>query len=130
MTTFSVLVTKPPYDSEHALKALRYCENLLQSGQIVDHVFFYQGGVNNANSLISPPSDEINLYQGWVDLLARYPSLKLLVCVTAATKRGLVNQQYANELGISQFTVQEPFAQAGLGDFFTRLHDCKQLVQF
>lgn len=130
MATFSLLVTKPPYDSEHALKAVRFCENLLRSGHLVDHVFFYQGGVHNANCLITPPSDEVNLYRSWTQLLCLHPTLKLLVCVTAATKRGLVDSTYATEIGLPQFTIQAPFEQAGLGDFFTRVHECEQLVQF
>ncbi len=53
-----------------------------------------------------------------------------MVCVTAAVKRGLLCATEAQDAGVTAVTLQAPFEQVGLGEFFTQLHDCDHLVQF
>ena len=40
------------------------------------------------------------------------------------------SEMEAKENGIAQANLTAPFEQAGLGEFFTALHECNRLVQF
>ena len=62
--------------------------------------------------------------------LSEAHNVKLLVCITAAIKRGIVSEQEAVNNGIASANLSAPFIQAGLGEFFTELHNCTRLVQF
>ncbi|WP_232363057.1 DsrE family protein [Alteromonas mediterranea] len=73
--------------------------------------------------------DELFAYDGWKALAADH-NVNLMVCITAAVKRGIVSEMEAKENGIAQANLTTPFEQAGLGEFFTALHECNRLVQF
>jgi tRNA 2-thiouridine synthesizing protein D len=53
----------------------------------------------------------------------------MLVCVTSALRRGVVDSETATQEGLSQHNLAVPFQQVGLGEFFTRLHSVDNLVQ-
>ncbi|GEA08549.1 hypothetical protein KUL42_33100 [Alteromonas sp. KUL42] len=74
-------------------------------------------------------SDELYAYNEW-KALAENHKITLLVCITAAVKRGVVSEQEAIENGLSIANLVSPFEQAGLGEFFSELHNCDRLVQF
>ena len=129
MTTYSILVTQAPSDSQLPYSAIQFCHALVKAGHAIDNIFFYGPGVYNANRLQSPSQDEINIYQQWCDI-AHLSGAHLLVCVTAALKRGIVDSAEASQLGLDAHTITTPFKQSGLGDFFTALHHCDGLIQF
>ncbi|WP_189408500.1 sulfurtransferase complex subunit TusD [Alteromonas halophila] len=129
MSNFSVLITTPPYDSSAGASALTFIEQAIAQGNVVNHVFFYQQGVYHANSFIRPPGDEIAMPDAWRSLHESF-GVRLLVCITAALKRGVCDVHNAQEHEINAANMTAPFEQAGLGEFFTALHECDQLVQF
>lgn len=124
----SVLITCSPEAQNQCLNALHYCRELLNQGLIINQVFFYQAGVYHANGLI-PDNSGLNINQQWAELSEQY-SLPLLVCVGAASKRGIIDQNQAVQSGLSNYTLYPPFKQVGLGEFFTILHNSDKLVQF
>ncbi len=73
--------------------------------------------------------NDFYVYGAWESLASTH-NTQLLVCITAAVKRGIVSQQEAAESGISAVNLTAPFVQAGLGEFFSELHQCERLVQF
>ena len=128
MTTISVLVTCSPEQINTSLNALAYCEALAQHATI-GQVFFYQQGVLHANGMIAPGTGDIHFPTRWATLANQF-KFPLRVCVGAATKRGIIDQEQADELGISQPTLHSSFEQVGLGEFFSELHNSSKLVQF
>jgi len=126
---FSVVVTGAPYGSQSASTAYQFCAGVCQAGHQIAGVFFYQEGVLNASQLISPASDEINLPQSWAELAAEY-QFPLEVCVSAALRRGIVDQHEAMQLGLTQFNLKAPFVLSGLGQLAELSANCDRLVQF
>jgi len=63
-------------------------------------VFFYYDGVNNANKLSEPQSDDRNLVKMWGEL-ANEHNLDLVVCVAAALRRGIKDEILADGFRIS-----------------------------
>lgn len=126
MTTYSLLITHSPSDVTQTIAAQQFAQNLQLQGHHLDNIFFYGEGVLHANALNLAPSDEHATYHHWCNL-HHTTQCQLLVCITAAIKRGVVS---ADEAKDDMHNLHEPFEQAGLGEFFSALHQCNKLVQF
>ena len=129
MASYSILVTSSPFASDSAYQAAEFCRKLVQAEHTVDQIFFYQDGVYHANCLISPPSDECSPYQVWTQLNGDL-GIPLIVCVTAAIRRGIISEQEAASSDNLNANLQPPFTDTGLGEFFSLLHQSDNLVQF
>ncbi|WP_421134597.1 sulfurtransferase complex subunit TusD [Alteromonas sp. A079] len=129
MTNYSILVTSPPYYGDAALRMASFIDGVLDNGDTVDNVFFYGEGVHHCNQFAVQTGDEFYSYEYWTQLSSSH-NTALLVCVTAAIKRGVVSVDEAKDNGVDGANLVAPFQQAGLGEFFTALHACNRLVQF
>jgi tRNA 2-thiouridine synthesizing protein D len=114
-TRFTVMVSKSPFDSRNAQNALRFCHAALAQGHSILQVFFYQTGVHNASALLMPNADELNIYKMWCDLSKQY-NIDLNVCVSAASRRGVVDSQIASTPAAAN--LKPPFTQVGLSAYF------------
>lgn len=110
---YLINVTAPP-SSQTSLSALRFCQALLRKGHNISRVFFYGDGVYNANSLLSPPSDENNMEQLWREF-GQGENIELIVCIAAAVRRGLLNEEEAKRYDKAASNIQSPFVVSGLG---------------
>ncbi|AIF99058.1 sulfurtransferase complex subunit TusD [Alteromonas australica] len=129
MKAYSILITSSPYHGDCAQRALAFIDGLLANGDTLKHVFFYGDGVYHCNNMMLQSGNDFYVYGAWESLASTH-NTQLLVCITAAVKRGIVSQQEAAENGISAVNLTAPFVQAGLGEFFSELHQCERLVQF
>lgn len=129
MSTFSLLITKPSFDTQDAYSAYRFAVSALKLHHAIKGIFFYQAGVHNSNAFQTGHSDELNLYQKWI-ALAKTHDIPLLVCVTAANRRGIINQQDAVDLDIKHFNLTAPFTEVGLGDLVELLNVSDRVLQF
>jgi tRNA 2-thiouridine synthesizing protein D len=126
---FSIIVSGAPYGAQSGSSAYQFCAAAVSAGHEIAGVFFYQEGVLNASQLVSPASDEINLPVLWAALASEF-QFPLEVCVSAALRRGIVSQQEAVQLGLTQFNLQTPFVLSGLGQLAELSANCDRLVQF
>ncbi len=129
MSSFCILVTDPPYGAQGAVSAYLFSLAAVAAGHSIKGIFFYQGGVQNANSLLFPASDEVNLYENWVRLAAEH-QISLEVCVAAALRRGVIDQSEAEQNQMTNFNLQAPFKLSGLGQLAELASTCDRLVQF
>ena len=129
MAVFTLLVTHSPFDTQSSYSAYRFGLAAIENGHEINGVFFYQSGVNNSNRFQSGHSDEINMYEKWCQL-NKVSGVPLQVCVTAANRRGIINQQDAEDLDISHFNLAEPFEEVGLGDLISLINQADRTVQF
>lgn len=90
---------------------------------------FYREGVSNANQLVSPASDEFDLPKAWIALASRY-NIPLQVCVAAALRRGVVDEQQAKEQGLLSSNMATKFELSGLGALAQAMLTCDRVVQF
>lgn len=126
---FTVVVSSGPYGSQGASSAYQFCATAVQAGHKIVGVFFYQEGVLNASQLVSPASDEVNLPELWASLATEH-QFPLEVCVSAALRRGVVNEIEAKQLALTQFNLKAPFALSGLGQLAELSAAADRVIQF
>lgn len=129
MLNYCLLVTGPAYGTQQASSAWQFAQALLAGGHRITSVFFYREGVLNANQLSSPASDEFDLVRAWVDLAQRH-GVELNVCVAAALRRGVADEQEAAQLALAAANLQPGFTLSGLGSLAEAALSNDRLVQF
>ena len=81
-------------------------------------MFFYHDGVKTRPSLTEPPQDDRNIVNRWAKL-AEENKIDLVVCVAAALRRGIKEENLAQGFRIS-----------GLGQLVEAGIKCDRLVTF
>ena len=129
MSSFTLLVTSAPYSGQSAYSAYRFAVAAVESTHLIKGIFFYQGGALNGSELQLIPSNEFNLHQAWKQLSADH-NIPLMVCVSAANKRGITSVQDAEAADQIHHSLSPEFQSVGLGDLAILLADSDRLVQF
>jgi tRNA 2-thiouridine synthesizing protein D len=83
---YAIQVNGAPGTSIAAAHALQFIRAALAKGHEISLVFFYYDGV--CNGLARADSPAVDLAGDWAELAARR-GLKLILCVSAAERRGL-----------------------------------------
>jgi len=97
---FGILVNEGPFTHQASDSAYRFTVAAIEKGHKVERVFFYNDGVNNANKLSEPQSDDRNLVKLW-STLGQENEIDLVVCVAAALRRGIKEEVLADGFRIS-----------------------------
>lgn len=126
---YSILVTGAPYGTQQASAAYQFSLALLARGHQLHSLFFYREGVLNGNQLTVPASDELDLVRLWQRLAADH-QVKLNVCVAAALRRGVIDNNEARQQEGVQANLQPGFSMSGLGSLAQASLSCDRLVQF
>jgi len=129
MSSFTLLVTSAPFSQQNAYSAYRFALAAVQSKHSVNGIFFYQSGTLNGSSLQTTPSDEFDLYDAWQKLSLKY-NVPLMVCVSAAIKRGIITNDDARDSDNPHFSLTSPFESVGLGELAILINDSDRLIQF
>ena len=129
MPSFTLLVTTAPFSQQNAYSAYRFALAAVQSKHRVNGIFFYQSGALNGSSLQITPSDEFDLYTAWVKLSQQY-QVPIMVCVSAASKRGITTAEDARESDNANFSLTAPFESVGLGELAILISNSDRLIQF
>jgi len=110
----SVLVNEGPYQHQSADSAIQFTKAALEKGHEVMRVFFYHDGVNNGTRFAVPPQDDRNIAQQWTELAAKY-DLDLVICIAAAQRRGILDENEAKRQGKDGHNMADGFRISGLG---------------
>jgi tRNA 2-thiouridine synthesizing protein D len=126
---FSVLVNEGPYTHQASDTAYNFTKAALETGHEIFRVFFYHDGVNNATRLTVPPSDERNIQKNWSALAEQY-KLDLVVCIAAAQRRGILDENEAKRQGKDAHNLAPGFRISGLGQLIEAGIQADRLVTF
>jgi len=129
MASFTLLVTSAPFSEQGAYSAYRFALAAAQAKHSINGIFFYQSGTLNGSSLQITPSNEFDLYAAWEKLSQQY-QVPLMVCVSAASKRGVTTAEDAQESDNPHFSLAAPFESVGLGELATLISSSDRLLQF
>jgi len=123
---YSLIVTSPLYGRQGSATALNFAKALIAEGHRLQAVFFYLDGVSNALATSFPTSDEINIHQQWL-VLKQQANCDLLVCSAAAYRRGILDHEQAQQLGLSA-NMSSQFTVSGLAEMATVMLSADRVV--
>lgn len=126
---FSLAVYGAPHSSQASDSAYRFALAALQQGHQIQRLFFYADGVHNATSLAAPPQDEPHLPERW-QRLAQEHNIDMVVCIAAALRRGILNEQEAARYEKPAANVLAGFEVSGLGQLVDAAVCSDRLITF
>ncbi len=124
-----ILVNEGPYQHQASDSAYQFAKAALEKGHEIFRVFFYHDGVQNATRLGAPPQDDRNITQNWSEL-AKQHNVDLVVCVAAALRRGILDENEAKRNGKDANNLAEGYRISGLGQLIEAGIQCDRLVVF
>ncbi|MCK7492950.1 MAG: sulfurtransferase complex subunit TusD [Comamonadaceae bacterium] len=85
---FAIQINGAPYQCEGSDTGYQFIKAALRQGHEILRVFFYGEGIYNGLAYAMPPDDERQVVGRWSELAAQY-GIDLVVCISAAQRRGL-----------------------------------------
>ena len=120
------------YSAAHApssRRALRFAEAALAGGHEIVRLFFYQDGVHSASSNIVVPQDEQDLARQWATFVREH-QLDAVVCIAAALRRGVLNEEEAARYQRPAVNLDAPWELSGLGQLHDAVQSADRLICF
>ena len=124
----SLVVNAAPEEGQSAWSAYQFALAALARGHSLYRIFFYHSGVVNASTSHRPPQDEIDLTALWQELAASH-RLDLVVCISAAKRRGVFNVTEAKRHH-TVANLAEGFELSGLGQYTDALVHSDRVISF
>lgn len=126
---FAILVNEGPYTHQASDSAYQFAKAALAKGHEIYRVFFYHDGVNNASRLTVPPQDDRHIVNRW-SALAQEHGVDLVVCIAAAQRRGMLDENEAKRQGKDADNIAPGFRISGLGQLVEAGIQADRLVTF
>jgi tRNA 2-thiouridine synthesizing protein D len=126
---YAIQINSSPYHSNSGNTAYHFIKAALTAGHQVFRVFFYQEGIYHAFKYATPPDDEFNITQKWSELAREY-QIDLVVCISAAQRRGLLHSDEALRQGKQDNDLAEGFRISGLGQLVEATLECDRFLVF
>ena len=118
-----------PYTHQASDSAYHFTAAALRAGHEIVRIFFYQDGVNNGTRLSIPPQDDRNISERW-SALAEQHDVELILCVAAAQRRGLLDEDEAKRAGKDSNNMAPGFQISGLGQLIDAGIQADRLIVF
>jgi len=125
----SIMVSEGPYTHQASDSAYRFTKAALEKGHEIFRVFFYHDGVNNGTRFTVPPQDDRNLQKLWSELAEQH-NLDMVVCIAAAQRRGIMDENEAKRQGLDGNNIAPGFRISGLGQLIEAGIQSDRLVSF
>ena len=126
---FGIVVNEGPYTHQASDSAYHFIKSALDQGHEVMRVFFYHDGVNNGTRLTTPPQDDRHITNRWTEL-AKEHDLDLVLCVAAAQRRGIVDEDEQRRNSKDSNNIAEGFRISGLGQLIEAGIQADRLITF
>ncbi|MDQ7091637.1 MAG: sulfurtransferase complex subunit TusD [Methylococcales bacterium] len=126
---YAIQINSSPYASNAGYHAYQFIKTALLMKHEVFRVFFYQEGIYHALHHASPPDDERHLTVLWSELAAEY-SVDLVVCISAAQRRGLLHQDEAVKQQKQGDDLAAGFRISGLGQLVEATLKAERFIVF
>ena len=110
-------------------RALQFAQAALAGGHEIVRLFFYQDGVYSAANSVVTPQDEQDIAQQWRAFVSEH-QLDGVVCIAAALRRGVLNNEEASRYQRSAVNIDAPWALSGLGQLHDAIQDADRLICF
>ena len=129
MMKYAIQINSSPYQSNSGETAYQFIKCALEMGHEVVRVFFYQEGIYHAFRYLTLPEDEVQVGGRWSALVREY-NIDMVVCISAAQRRGLLEGTEANRQGKKDNDVADGFRIAGLGQWVEAMLVADRFIEF
>lgn len=126
---FAIMVSEGPYTHQATDSAYQFAKAAIAKGHEVMRVFFYHDGVNNGTRLTVPPQDDRHVVNRWSELAAQN-NIDMVICIAAAQRRGLLDENEAKRQGKDANNIAPNFRISGLGQLVEAGIQADRLVVF
>jgi len=126
---YAIQVNTSPNNSNLGYSAYQFIKAALQKDHEIFRVFFYQDGIYHALKFSTPPDDELQMTAKWTRL-AREHKVDLVVCISAAQRRGLLSADEAKRQGKGDQDLAEGFRISGLGQLLEAVLLADRFIEF
>lgn len=126
---FSLVITGAPHSSSAPYSALRFARAALANGHRIYRVFLQGDGVLCASTLGQAPQDLLDVPALWQALAAEH-QLDIVVCVSSALKRGVLNEREAKRYGKVHFNMSDSMDLSGLGQLMDAVQQSDRVITF
>ena len=125
----SLLIQGDPWTTDAPAAALKFARAAVAAGHGVRRAFFHGDAASIANRGAMPPQDEENIAAAWVEF-ATCHDIPLTACIASAARRGVVDADAAERLGLAGATVRDGFELGGLGQMIEAMEGAERTVTF
>ncbi len=126
---YAIQINASPNNSDAGYSAYQFIKTALKKDHEIFRVFFYQEGIYHAFKYSTPPDDELQMTKKWTDLAAEQ-GIDLVVCISAAQRRGLLCNDEAKRQGKEEQDLAEGFRISGLGQLLESALLADRFIEF
>ena len=126
---YSLLVLSSPSSGRCAHSAAHFATCAIARGHSIHRVFFLDAGAATGSSHAVFPQDEEAPLDAWV-ALAQQHDVELILCVSSALKRGMLDQVEAERYERYGATVHPAFTLSGLGQLVDASANSDRMITF
>jgi len=126
---YTILINEGPYQHQASDTAYQFAKAAIEKGHEIFRVFFYNDAVNNATRLAIPPQDDRNITTNWAEL-AEANNLDMVVCIAAAQRRGMLDDDERDRQGKDASNIHPAFRISGLGQLVEGGIQSDRLITF
>lgn len=126
---YAIQINASPNNSDAGYSAYQFIKAALKKNHQIFRVFFYQEGIYHAFKYSTPPDDELQMTKKWTDL-AKEHGVDLVVCISAAQRRGLLCSDEAKRQGKEDQDLADGFRISGLGQLLESALLADRFIEF
>ncbi|TGD73632.1 sulfurtransferase complex subunit TusD [Mangrovimicrobium sediminis] len=126
---YTLLVLSSPGAGHGARTAADFALTAIGRGHTINRVFFLDEGVDAGCAAVVYPQDESTPLDNWA-ALAEEHAVELVLCISSALKRGLLDSSEAQRYDKPAATVHPAFSIGGLGQLIEAAAGADRLMTF
>jgi tRNA 2-thiouridine synthesizing protein D len=126
---YTIQINSSPTDSSAGHSAYQFIITALKMKHKIYRIFFYQQGVYHAFKYSTPPDDEWQMTKKWTELAKQY-EIDLVVCISAAQRRGLLSEDESKRQEKLDNDLAEGFRISGLGQLLEGMIVADRFINF
>lgn len=126
---YTLLVLSAPTTGHGARTAMRFAHAAIERGHTINRVFFLDEGVANGSQISVFPQDETDRLRPWATLAEEH-DVELVLCISSAIKRGMLDAAEAERYEKPGPTVHPAFIVSGLGQLIDATASADRLLTF
>lgn len=126
---YVIQINSSPDESHSGFTAYQFIKAALKMEHEIYRVFFYQQGIYHAFRYSTPPDDECQMTKKWTQL-AQQRDIDLVVCISAAQRRGLLSHDESKRQGKLDNDLAKGFRISGLGQLLEGIIIADRFIEF